>query len=209
MMEPWNFSSCCAFLGQATHRPLGENNGSSPISNVFEEVLEPAVPGVSWGQGLRDGRCGAQRSHQGRDGRGLGIATGDHHSSDRHPHPPRRCTIKTLSLNIKARFLPAEPSDNEKAPNLRVMAGNVEIGAAWQRTSKDNAVYHSVKLSTIPPSGRRSMRRSYKQNDVIAVALAAIWRSCVRPLAIMPREDIIGKSLRSRSHRRASPVTNG
>jgi uncharacterized protein (DUF736 family) len=55
-------------------------------------------------------------------------------------------TIKTLSLNIKARFLPAELSENEKAPNLRVMAGNVEIGAAWQRTSKDNTVYHSVKL---------------------------------------------------------------
>jgi uncharacterized protein (DUF736 family) len=56
-------------------------------------------------------------------------------------------TIKTLSLNIKARFLPADPSDNEKAPNLRVMCGNVEIGAAWQRTSsKDNSVYHSVKL---------------------------------------------------------------
>ena len=55
-------------------------------------------------------------------------------------------TIKTLSLSIKARFLLAEPSENEKAPNLRVMAGNVEIGAAWQRTSKDNAVYHSVKL---------------------------------------------------------------
>jgi uncharacterized protein (DUF736 family) len=55
-------------------------------------------------------------------------------------------TIKTLSLNIKARFLPAELSENEKAPSLRVMAGNVEIGAAWQRTSKDNTVYHSVKL---------------------------------------------------------------
>jgi uncharacterized protein (DUF736 family) len=40
-------------------------------------------------------------------------------------------TIKTLSLNIKARFLPAEPSENEKAPTLRVLAGNVEIGAAW------------------------------------------------------------------------------
>ena len=51
-------------------------------------------------------------------------------------------TIKTLSLNIKARFLPAEPSENEKAPNLRVMARDVEI----QRTSKDNTVYHSVKL---------------------------------------------------------------
>jgi uncharacterized protein (DUF736 family) len=26
------------------------------------------------------------------------------------------------------------------------MVGNVEIGAAWQRTSKENTVYHSVKL---------------------------------------------------------------
>ena len=55
-------------------------------------------------------------------------------------------TIKTLSLNIKARLIPAEPSQNEKAPDLRVLAGNVEIGAAWQRTSKENTVYHSVKL---------------------------------------------------------------
>ena len=54
--------------------------------------------------------------------------------------------IKTLSLNIKARFRPTELSENEKAPNLRIMAGNVEIGAAWQRTSKENTVYHSVKL---------------------------------------------------------------
>jgi hypothetical protein len=44
-------------------------------------------------------------------------------------------TIKTLSLNIKARFLPAELSENEKAPNLRVLAGNVEIGAAASRCS--------------------------------------------------------------------------
>ena len=55
-------------------------------------------------------------------------------------------TIKTLSLNIKARFIPAQSSQNEKAPGLRVLAGNVEIGAAWQRTSKENTVYHSVKL---------------------------------------------------------------
>jgi uncharacterized protein (DUF736 family) len=55
-------------------------------------------------------------------------------------------TIKTLSLNIKARCVPAEPSQNEKAPDLRVLAGNVEIGAGWKRTSKENTVYHSVKL---------------------------------------------------------------
>ena len=55
-------------------------------------------------------------------------------------------TIRTLSLNIKARFVPAEASSNEKAPDLRVLAGNIEIGAAWKRTSKENSVYHSVKL---------------------------------------------------------------
>jgi uncharacterized protein (DUF736 family) len=55
-------------------------------------------------------------------------------------------TIRTLSLNVKARFVPAEASSNEKAPALRVLAGSVEIGAAWKRTSKDNTAYHSVKL---------------------------------------------------------------
>jgi uncharacterized protein (DUF736 family) len=55
-------------------------------------------------------------------------------------------TIRTLSLNIKARIVPAEPSQNEKAPDMRVLSSNVEIGAAWKRTSKENTVYHSVKL---------------------------------------------------------------
>jgi uncharacterized protein (DUF736 family) len=55
-------------------------------------------------------------------------------------------TIRTLSLNVKARLIPADSSSNEKAPALRVLAGNVEIGAAWQRTSKENTPYHSVKL---------------------------------------------------------------
>ena len=55
-------------------------------------------------------------------------------------------TIRTLSLNVKARLVPAEPSANEKAPDLRVLAGPVEIGAAWKRTSKEGTAYHSVKL---------------------------------------------------------------
>ena len=55
-------------------------------------------------------------------------------------------TIRTLSLNVKARLIPADSSSNEKAPALRVLASSVEIGAAWQRTSKENTPYHSVKL---------------------------------------------------------------
>jgi uncharacterized protein (DUF736 family) len=55
-------------------------------------------------------------------------------------------TIRTLSLNVKARLIPMDASSNEKAPGLRVLVGNVEIGAAWRRTSKENTEYHSVKL---------------------------------------------------------------
>jgi uncharacterized protein (DUF736 family) len=54
--------------------------------------------------------------------------------------------IRTLSLNVKASLIPADASSNEKAPHLRVLVGNVEIGAAWRRTSKENTEYHSVKL---------------------------------------------------------------
>ena len=57
-------------------------------------------------------------------------------------------TIKTLAFNVQARLIPSDPSraNNEKAPDLRVVVSGVEIGAAWRRTSKDDRVYHSVKL---------------------------------------------------------------
>ena len=54
-------------------------------------------------------------------------------------------TIGTLSLDIKVRFVPTEPSQNDKAPDLRVLAGNVEIGAAWKWLSKENTVYHITR----------------------------------------------------------------
>jgi uncharacterized protein (DUF736 family) len=81
---------------------------------------------------------------------GLETATGDHHGSDWHLHPRRRRLLQRRHQDAlaqrQARLLPTEPSQSEKAPNLRVLAGNVEIGAAWQRTSKENTIYHAVKL---------------------------------------------------------------
>ena len=107
-------------------------------------------PPLRCGPRLQDGRCGAQIAIKAAMVAGLAqpqeIIMAQIGSFTRTEDGSYTGTIKTLSLNIKARFLPAEPSENEKGPNLRVMAGNVEIGAAWQRTSKDNTVYHSVKL---------------------------------------------------------------
>jgi len=54
-------------------------------------------------------------------------------------------TIKTLSLNVKASIRPST-KDHERAPDFRVHVGQVEIGAAWQKTSKEDRDYLSVKL---------------------------------------------------------------
>jgi uncharacterized protein (DUF736 family) len=35
-------------------------------------------------------------------------------------------TIRTLALNVKARLVPTEASQNEKAPHLRVLVGNID-----------------------------------------------------------------------------------
>lgn len=55
-------------------------------------------------------------------------------------------SIRTLALNVKARIARVEtPSD--KGPHFRIYAGNVELGAAWQKRSEQtDRDYLSVKL---------------------------------------------------------------
>ncbi|MDK7587438.1 DUF736 domain-containing protein [Alcaligenes faecalis subsp. phenolicus] len=54
-------------------------------------------------------------------------------------------TLRTLTLNTKATFVPVE-SDNDKAPDFRVMAGTFELGAAWKKVSQNERPYLSVTL---------------------------------------------------------------
>lgn len=54
-------------------------------------------------------------------------------------------TLKSLTLNAKATFRPVE-KDNEKAPDFRLAIGDMDIGAAWQRTSNAGRDYLSVKI---------------------------------------------------------------
>jgi uncharacterized protein (DUF736 family) len=54
-------------------------------------------------------------------------------------------TVKTLALNIKAKIAPAE-KDSDKAPDYRIFAGAIELGAAWRKTSGAGREYLSVKL---------------------------------------------------------------
>ena len=55
-------------------------------------------------------------------------------------------TVRTLSINTKARLVPAE-SGTDKTPDFRVFAGTVELGAAWTRKARETGrEYLSVKL---------------------------------------------------------------
>ena len=55
-------------------------------------------------------------------------------------------TIVTLALKSKATFQPIDKA-NENAPDFRIYAAGVEIGAAWSRTSQGGErPYLSVKL---------------------------------------------------------------
>ena len=53
--------------------------------------------------------------------------------------------VKTLSLNVKAKFIPAD-KESDKAPDYRILAGSVEFGAAWKKTAQNGREYLSVRL---------------------------------------------------------------
>lgn len=54
-------------------------------------------------------------------------------------------TLRTLTLNAKVSFMPVE-HDNDKAPDYRIMAGQVELGAAWKKVSNNDRSYLSVTI---------------------------------------------------------------
>jgi len=56
-------------------------------------------------------------------------------------------SVKTLTLNVKAKFIPTE-GESERGPDYRIFAGaTVEFGAAWRKTARDTQrEYLSVKL---------------------------------------------------------------
>lgn len=57
-------------------------------------------------------------------------------------------SIRTLTLDLKARFVPNDNKDSDRAPAFRIFAGRSEIGAAWaERLGSDTPrTYLSVRL---------------------------------------------------------------
>ena len=57
-------------------------------------------------------------------------------------------TIQTVISQTKARFVPNDKRENERAPDFRVVSGQCELGVAWRRTTQgsDSREYLSVVL---------------------------------------------------------------
>lgn len=55
-------------------------------------------------------------------------------------------SLKTLTISAPIQFIPNANQANDKAPHFRIMSGNIEVGAAWNKTSQSGAEYVSVKL---------------------------------------------------------------
>lgn len=54
-------------------------------------------------------------------------------------------TIKTLCLDVRAKFVPL-PKHDDKAPDFRILVGNIEFGAGWKKSAQNGHAYISVRL---------------------------------------------------------------
>ena len=43
--------------------------------------------------------------------------------------------IRTLTIDVKAKFVPNDNRENDRAPAFRIFAGHSELGAAWTKRS--------------------------------------------------------------------------
>lgn len=60
--------------------------------------------------------------------------------------------IRTMTVNVKASFVANDKNGNAKAPDFRVMAGKVELGAAWRVEPKKEESKPFLRVQLDDPS---------------------------------------------------------
>ncbi|MEM9704436.1 MAG: DUF736 domain-containing protein [Pseudomonadota bacterium] len=72
-------------------------------------------------------------------------------------------TIRTMTINVKAKLVPNKDKANDTAPDYRLYAGGAELGAGWWETSKgEERQYLALKLDD--PSFAAPIRAAFFEN---------------------------------------------
>lgn len=67
-------------------------------------------------------------------------------------------TIRTLTINVKAKIVANENKKNDSAPDYRIYAGQAELGAAWKAQSKGDEPRDYLSVLLDDPSFAEPIR---------------------------------------------------
>ena len=74
-------------------------------------------------------------------------------------------TIRTLTINAKARIVANDKKKSEGAPDFRVYAGKAELGAGWKATSNGDKPREYLSVLLDDPSFPEPVRAALFDED--------------------------------------------
>jgi len=74
-------------------------------------------------------------------------------------------TIRTLTVNVKARIVANDQKKSEGAPDFRVCAGRAELGAAWKAKTNGEAPRDYLSVQLDDPSFPEPIRAALFEED--------------------------------------------
>ena len=78
-------------------------------------------------------------------------------------------TIRTLTMNVKARIVANDEKASEDAPDFRIYAGRTELGAAWKSRSKAEEPRDFLSVVLDDPSFDKPIRAALFEDEEAAV----------------------------------------
>ena len=74
-------------------------------------------------------------------------------------------TIRTLTVNVKAKIVANDNKKSEAAPNFRIYAGRAELGAAWKAQTNGDEPRDYLSVLLDDPSFPEPIRAALFEED--------------------------------------------
>ena len=74
-------------------------------------------------------------------------------------------TIRTMTINVKAKIVINENKKSDSAPDYRIYAGQAELGAAWKAQSKGDEPRDYLSVLLDDPSFLEPIRAALFEED--------------------------------------------